>query len=169
VSDTPRKDGSRAAKVHVAAFGKHPGWDDHIEEIGLDCAPMVKAKRVLYGECIGGCIDSGEWEKLDEARRIPFRHEFLWRLPEGYLIGRMWSSRDAKGRAKYPMVVCAFIENAPLSWAVAQVLPRLAAVEKQCTETSSAELVRYAVGACQRDLEQAVAQAPPRRTRSRAT
>jgi len=145
----------RPVKVHVAAFGKHPGWDDHIEEIGLDCPQLVKAKRVLYTECIGGNIDSGEWEKLEEGKRIPFRHEFVWSLPDGVMVGRLWASRDGKGRTKYPMVVCAFLENAPLDWACAQVLPRLAQVETDCTQTNSAELVRFAVGGCQSELEKA--------------
>jgi|GEM_PF-1775142 len=145
----------KALKVHVAAFGKHPGWDDHIEEIGLDCAPLVKAKRVLYTECIGGNIDLGEWEKLDESKRLPFRHEFLWMVPEGVIVGRFWGSSDGKGRTKYPMIVCAFVENGPADWACVQVLPRLAQVEADCTATNSAELVRFTVGTCQRELEKA--------------
>ena len=57
------------ARVHVAAFGKHPGWDDHIEEIGLDSDLLVKAKRLLYTEGIAGNIDSGAWEKLEPEKR----------------------------------------------------------------------------------------------------
>jgi hypothetical protein len=158
VSQARTKDGiGKGVRVHVAAFGKHPGWDDHIEEIGLDTSMLVNAKRLLYTECIGGCIDSGEWEKLDEDRRIPFRHQFYWRTPEGLLIGRMWASRDGKGRTKYPMVVCAVIHGVPDSWAVEQVLPRLAVVEEKCGQTSSAELVRLAIGECRSSLEAAAA------------
>src|SRR5438874_1572363 len=108
-----RKD---SVKVHVAAFGKHPGWDDHIEEIGLDSAQLVNAKRVLYTECIGGNIDSGVWEKLDSDKQIPFKHTFYWRTGEpgaGLLVGKMWASRDGKGRTKYPMIVCAQVEGVP--------------------------------------------------------
>jgi hypothetical protein len=67
-----------SVKVHVAAFGKHPGWDDHIEEIGLDSALLVNAKRVLYTECIGGNIYSGVWEKLEPEKQLPFGHTFFW-------------------------------------------------------------------------------------------
>ncbi len=158
MSQAKTRDGmGRGVRVHVAAFGKHPGWDDHIEEIGLDSSMLVNAKRVLYTECIGGCIDLGEWEKLEEDRRIPFKHQFYWRTTEGLLIGRMWASRDGKGRTKYPMVVCAVIEGVPDSWAVQQALPRLAAVEEKCAQTNSAELVRLAIGECRGSLESAVA------------
>jgi hypothetical protein len=157
-----------SVKVHVAAFGKHPGWDDHIEEIGLDSALLVNAKRVLYTECIGGNIDSGVWEKLEDDKRVPFKHLFYWRTGEGLLIGRMWASKDGKGRAKYPMIVCAQVEGVPTGWAVSQVLPRLAAAEEKCVQTNSAELVRLAIGEARRSLEDAaaglVAGPPPEET-----
>jgi hypothetical protein len=147
-----RKD---SVKVHVAAFGKHPGWDDHIEEIGLDSELLVNAKRVLYTECLGGNIDSGVWEKIDDDKRLPFKHVFYWKTTDGLLVGRMWASRDGKGRTKYPMVVCAHIEGVPSGWAMAEVLPRLAQVEEKCSQTSSAELVRLAIGEARRSLEDA--------------
>jgi hypothetical protein len=160
-----RKD---SVKVHVAAFGKHPGWDDHIEEIGLDSALLVNAKRVLYTECLGGNIDSGVWEKIDEDKRLPFKHVFYWKTNDGLLIGRMWASKDGKGRTKYPMVLCAHIEGVPAGWAIAQVLPRLAQVEEKCTQTNSAELVRLAIGEARRSLEDAgmalVSGPPPEET-----
>ncbi len=149
------KDGpTRGDRVHVAAFGKHPGWDDHIEEIGLDCAPLVQAKRVLYSEGMSGNIDAGAWERLSDEQRLPaFKHTFYWRVPEGLIVGRVWSSRDGKGRTKYPMIVCAFVEGAPASWSIAQIPARLAAVEAKCTGTNSAELVRLAIGEARRSLE----------------
>lgn len=147
-----------AGRVHVAAFGKHPGWDDHIEDIGLDCDAFVRAKRLLYTEGLAGNIDSGAWEKLADEQRLPgFGHVFYWRRSDGFIIGRMWSSRDGRGRTKYPMVVCAMIENAPWSWAISQVLPRLEAIESKCTQTNSAELVRFAIGEAKRGLEDQVA------------
>jgi Sulfatase-modifying factor enzyme 1 len=155
-------------KVHVAAFGKHPGWDDHIEEIGLDSALLVNAKRVLYTECIGGNIDSGVWEKLEEGKQLPFKHTFFWRSAGDVLVGRMWNSRDGKGRTKYPMIVCAHVEGVPAGWAISQILPRLADIEQKCSQTSSAELVRLAIGEARRSLEDAgaalVGGAPPEET-----
>lgn len=143
-------------RVHVAAFGKHPGWDDHIEEIGLDSELLVRAKRILYTEGLAGNIDAGAWEKLENEQRLAtFNHVFYWRTTEGLLIGRMWSSRDGKGRTKYPMVVCAHIEGVPAEWAITETMPRLAAIEEKCAQTGSAELVRLAIGEARRGLEDA--------------
>ncbi|CAG0996943.1 hypothetical protein PHYC_02624 [Phycisphaerales bacterium] len=152
------KDGpTRGVRVHVAAFGKHPGWDDHIEEIGLDCDALVKAKRVLYAEGLAGNIDSGAWERLrDDQRLAGFKHLLYWRVPEGLIIGRMWASRDGKGRTKYPMVVCAMVEGVPAAWAFSQIVPRLEQVEAKVTQTNSAELVRLAIGEARRSLEDQV-------------
>lgn len=144
----------RAIKVHVAAFGKHPGWDDHIEEIGLDCDALVQVKRALYTEGLAGNIDSGAWEKLSDEHRLPaFRHVFYWRRPDGFVVGRLWSSRDGRGRTKYPMVVVALLEGVSQAWAIEHALPRLEAIESKVAQTSSAELVRLAIGEARRGLE----------------
>ncbi len=150
------KDGPlRGLQVHVAAFGKHPGWDDHIEEIGLSSPVLLNAKRLLYTEGLAGNIDSGAWDRLEESKRLPgFKHNFYWRTGSGLILGRMWSSRDGKGRTKYPMVVCVLVEGAPEWWAVERVLPRLAEMEEKCTQTQSAELVRLAVGEARRAIEE---------------
>ena len=47
--------------VRLAAFGKHPAWNDHMEDIGLDTLALVEAKRYLYVQGISGQIDSGAW------------------------------------------------------------------------------------------------------------
>lgn len=153
---TVTKSMSRGARAHACAFGKHPGWDDHIEDIGLDSPRLVWVKKSLYTEGIGGNIDSGAWDRLDDAKRLAgFKHSFCWRVPEGLLVGRLWSSKDGKGRTKYPMVVAAMVEGVPAGWALDQISPRLDEVESKVTQTSSAELVRLAVGECRRQLEDA--------------
>src|SRR5205085_2200920 len=84
-----------APALHLAAFGKHPGWNDHLDDLGLDTAPLVNAKRLLYIQGISQNIDSGAWDKLEDtapvsdgtpllapiARLDLFRHDFLWYMP----------------------------------------------------------------------------------------
>jgi hypothetical protein len=137
--------GSRASAgaVYVAAFGKHPGWNDHIDDLGVETPRLVEVKRRLYVEGIGGNIDSGAWDKLEPAQQVEgFAHVFVWRRPGDIVVGRMWSSTDGKGRAKYPMIVCAECVGLPLSWAVEQALPKLEEVEAQCRAVSDAAAVR---------------------------
>src|SRR6266404_8251895 len=112
--------------IGLAAFGKHPGWDDHVEDLGLETESLNIAKTSFYVNGIGGQIDSGAWEKLDSTQQIAaFKHVFLWQRSGQFLIGRLWSSSDGKGRKRYPMVVCAHCVGVPLAWALEKVLPSL--------------------------------------------
>ncbi len=127
----------------LGAFGKPPGWDDHIEDLGLETETLTLAKRVLYVQGVGGQIDTGAWEKLGPAQRLEgFNHVIMWRRSGQLLLGRMWSSSDGKGRTRYPMVVCAHCCNLSLAWAVQYVLPRIVAIEAACKATTAAQDVR---------------------------
>ena len=35
---------SRAPFINLGAFGKHPGWDDHIDDLGLESSQLINAK-----------------------------------------------------------------------------------------------------------------------------
>lgn len=149
-------------QIFVAAFGKHPGWDDHIEDLGLESESLVYARSSLYVQGIRGQIDSGAWEKLDETQRLAgFKHLLLWqRAASGQtIIGRMWSSSDGKGRTRYPMIVCVHCAGVPLDWALAQVLPRLEQIEQACAATKSAADVRAILDRHRAELRAAMANA----------
>jgi len=142
-----------APAVHLAAFGKHPGWDDHIEDLGLETGRLIDVKRTLYTHGIAGNINSGAWEKLADNERLEgFRHLFVWHTPRSVVVGRMWSSRDGKGRTRYPMVVCAECAALPLQWIAAEVLPRLEDVEARCVQTTDASDVRSILSDAARTL-----------------
>jgi formylglycine-generating enzyme required for sulfatase activity len=129
--------------IGLAAFGKHPGWDDHVEDLGLETESLILAKTLFYVNGIGGQIDSGAWEKLDASQQLPaFKHVFLWQRSGQFLIGRLWSSSDGKGRKRYPMVVCLHFIGVTLGWALKQALPALAELEDALIRTNSAEDVR---------------------------
>ena len=133
----------RKPAIYLGAYGKHPGWDDHIDDIGLETESLLLAKQVLYVDGIGGQIDSGEWDKLHENQRLAeFKHIILWKRGNAFLLGRIWSSRDGKNRTKYPMIACTHCVSVPLPWGLTNVLPALEEVERLCKSTSSAEEVR---------------------------
>ncbi len=142
--------------VALGAFGKHPGWDDHIEDLGLDTDSLNLAKRVLYVQGVGGQIDTGAWEKLNEEQRLPaFDHSFVWLRGRQFMMGRMWSSSDGKGRTRYPMIVCAHCVGLPLKWALSTILPRLLEVERECRETNTAGDVRAILSAARSQFRNA--------------
>lgn len=135
-----------APQICLGAFGKHPGWDDHMDDIGLETETLVAAKRLIYRQGIGGQLDSGAWEKLDESARLPaIHHEFVWTRESQALAGRMWPSTDGKRRALYPMVACAQGFGISAETAITRVLPQLEAVESQCRATRLAMKVRESV------------------------
>jgi formylglycine-generating enzyme required for sulfatase activity len=134
--------GSTQRSLSLAAFGKHPGWDDHIPGIGLDTETLAYVKQTLYVAGIGGQIDSGAWEKLDWDKRLPgFDHVFLWSRPGTTLLGQFWSSTDRKGRAKYPMVVCAQGDGLDAAWMLDKLPPGLERLRDACRATPSADAV----------------------------
>src|SRR5437762_8812249 len=136
--EDPRRLSPTGRFAGLAAFGKHPGWDDHVEDLGLETESLNFAKLVLYVNGIGGQIDSGAWEKLDQVQQLPgFDHLFVWQRSGQVLLGRMWSSSDGKGRKRYPMVVCLHFMGIPLQWALKHALPVLAELEQECVKTTS--------------------------------
>ncbi len=155
----PNRQEGLSEKLFVAAFGKHPGWDDHIDDIGLETDSLVAAKRILYVQGIGGNIDSGSWDRLQNNQLIQgFKHAFVWCLEASVIVGRMWSSRDGKGRTSYPMVVCVQCHQLPLQWVVKNILPRLEGVEQSCMATTSAAEVLTIIANAQREFRQLAGQ-----------
>ncbi|MFM9996880.1 MAG: hypothetical protein ACKVU4_13895 [Phycisphaerales bacterium] len=148
--------------LHVAAFGKHPGWNDHIDDLGLDTPRLIEIKRRMYVEGIGGNIDAGTWDRLAPEQQVEgYNHVFVWRTPASIVVGRMWSSRDGKGRTKYPMVVCAECRGVPLAWALGEGLPILDRLRERCVATESADAVRAAMDEAEAALRDRAAAQPP--------
>jgi len=143
--------------VSVAAFGKHPGWNDHMEDIGLDTDVLAELKRVLYLEGIGRNVDEGTWGKnKDEPAPRDYGHEFLWIRGNDIVAGRLWPSRDGKGRSEYPMILCVHCSALSLDFAVKIVFPLVEKIERLCIETDSADKVRQAVETARAKLRQFV-------------
>lgn len=139
----------------MGAFGKHPGWDDHIDDIGLDTDVLIAAKRKLYVRGIGGNVDSGRWDRLtDDHLAEGFNREIFWHMDGRLIAGRMWSSRDGKGRKSYPFIVCVESWKLPTQWVLETVLPQLEKVQGACTATDSASDVRLSIQETRQKLRQ---------------
>lgn len=149
---------SKGPRAHLAAFGKHPGWDDHIEDLGIDTERLVVVKRDLYLGGIGGNIDVGAWESMDPAHRLDgYGHSFLWLLAPSAIFGRLWSSRDGKGREKYPMVIAAEVAGGDLTCEAGVVTPVLERLEGECRAAGTRDGVIAAVDAARARLRAALA------------
>lgn len=149
--------GERA--LFLGTFGKHPGWDDHIEEnsaapdLGLRTESLVLTKALLYVQGVGRNIDSNGWEKLEPAQQLPaFNHLFLWRANDQFILGRIWSSRDGKGRTRYPMVLAAHVLGVPLHWALGGIFPRLERLREECCAATTAVQVAARLNQAREDM-----------------
>lgn len=135
---------SKAAPgLSLGAFGKHPGWSDHIEDIGLDTEALLAARQFLYVQGIGGAIDGALWDSLPPEQSLSeFDHAFVWLCGDDCLPGRLWASRDGKGRTRYPMVVCAHAACLPARAVLDCAEPALERLEAKCRAADSASSVQ---------------------------
>lgn len=137
--------GSRPPSAHFGAFGKHPAWDDHIPDLGLDSEPLIATARYLYRKAISDVIDQGLWDKLPSGEALAeFNHVFVWLDERETLVGKLWSSSDGKGRTKFPMVVCGHFSNRAEP-GLPDVGPDLSQLEKSCRAATSEEDVRQLI------------------------
>ena len=156
-----KKEQNLTPRLYLGVFGKHPGWDDHIEDIGIDTDCLINVKRMLYFQGIEGNIQAGSWKELDENQRLDgYRHLFVWLRGNDVVIGRMWSSSDGKGRTEYPMVVCGQCCNLRLAWITDVMLPRLEKIERQCKATTSAADVQRIIADAYMELKSLIPRQP---------
>jgi hypothetical protein len=129
-------------RLHVAGFGKHPAWDDHIDDIGLETETLVIAKQLLYSQGIAGQLASGAWDQLEKTgQSIEFDHRFVWARKGQALVGTILASSDGKGRARFPMVVCLQAEMSVLH-AILFYLPFVESLGKRCQAAASRQEFR---------------------------
>lgn len=132
---------SSAPRLFLGAFGKHPGWNDHMDPVGLVTATMVEAREIIYGG-IAHQIEHAAWDKAGPAKVLPgFDHVIHWRRLNESLTGLVWSSQDGKGRALYPMIVVAHSVTRSFSWLAAELFPALEDVKAKCRNTTSSGVV----------------------------
>jgi hypothetical protein len=143
----------KAPRVYLGAFGKHPGWNDHLDDIGLVTASLVEARSILYGG-IAHQIENAAWDKAGADKVLPgFEHVFHWRRMNESLTGLIWSSQDGKGRALYPMITVAQCVTRSFSWLSGELLPALEDLKAKCRQTTSASMVIAYIRAAEQSLQ----------------
>jgi hypothetical protein len=141
--------------IQLAGFGKHPAWDDHIDDFGLTTETLVIVRRILYSEGIASQVSSGAWNRLEEAgQSMEFDHRFVWSREAQSVIGGIWASNDGKGRAHFPMVVC--LQIAVNGWrAVRGFLAPLEQLGADCRAAKGQKIFRDLFTESQRSLSHA--------------
>jgi hypothetical protein len=96
------------AGIQLAAFGKHPAWDDHLDDIGLNTKSLALTKQLIYSEGIVAQLASGAWDQLEKSgHAIEFDHRFVWSRDQQSIAGAIWASTDRKRRTRFPLIICA--------------------------------------------------------------
>lgn len=147
--------GGRAAtpRVFLGAFGKHPGWNDHMDDVGLTTHSLATLRRVLYGSGIAAQIEGSVWDNQASGKVLAgFDHVFCWRRPTEMIVGRIWTSRDGKGRSLYPMILAAHCVDLPFDTVANHLLPIIDRVTQQCRATTNPREVIAAIDAGQTEM-----------------
>lgn len=133
----------QASELTLFAFGKHPGWNDHVEGLGLHNDTLAFCHSVFYVNGIRAVIDSGVWEKTDPVKVIPeFGNTVIWQGRKAFIICRLWPSKDGKGRDKYPMIVGMYGGGISILQAGPMIFPVLERLEQSCRKAKTADEVR---------------------------
>ena len=131
-----------AARLTLAIFGKHPGWNDHIPGINVETETLAHVKQAMYVGGVGGRIDAGAWRNLETEKRLEgFQHVFLWIRNGHVILGRMHSSEDGRNRKEYPLVLCLDADGISPERILTRAMPELERLLSACQATSSAEQV----------------------------
>ncbi len=129
-------------RLVLAAFGKHPGWNDHIPGIGMETEALAQLKQTMYVSGIGGRIDAGAWTGLAEEKRLEgFDHTFLSVRGGQNITGCLFSSADGLRRREYPMVLCVDGGGANAGFILPPAQSELDRLRVACRATASAEQV----------------------------
>lgn len=127
-------------KIHVAVFGKHPAWTDHIDDLGVTTESLAMVKRLLYLEGIAGQLASGAWDRIEKSgQALDFDHRFVWRRDKQAIVGAIWASSDGKGRTRFPIVICTHITGED---PVPVFLPSVERLGLECRSAATQEAVR---------------------------
>ncbi len=150
-----------AAELSFYAIGKHPGWDDHMPDIGADNPEVLDFKQRFYVDAIAGNINSGAWKHLPEPELLPeFNHRFIYWHADVVMHGAIWASSDGKGRTLYPLIGIVFSRGINPHAVGSASLSILNAFRASSQRTPTADGVKAAVEDANKSLAALAPQCP---------
>lgn len=138
----------------LALFGKHPAWDDHMDDLGLATDSLRMCKRLLYIE--GIAANAARQLSLSEeqaAGLFPYRHFLLWSRAREMILLRLVESEDGRGRGYFPLVAAAHFATANPEQSLAEFLIVLRTFTDECRSLSGRDEVRRLHHHAQEDLQ----------------
>jgi hypothetical protein len=139
--------------VNLTAFGKHPAWGDHIDDLPLPGPELAPFKQAFYGQIQAALtrwvrsgdnqdriLDSGDADA--DAGLLPLDHHAVWIRDKVFILARIGPSSDRAGRAKFPLVVAAQVQGTAPAAAAGVVVDALDTLFDRCMEAQTQEEVR---------------------------
>ncbi|MBC7854517.1 MAG: hypothetical protein IAF94_13870 [Pirellulaceae bacterium] len=127
----------------LALFGKHPAWDDHMDDLGLATASLQLCKRLLYIQGIAANAARQQSLPGDQAVDLfPYRHFLLWFRDREMILLRMVESEDGRGRGFFPLVGAVHFQSASPEGALARLLGPLRNFVDDCRPLRARDEVR---------------------------
>jgi len=124
----------RGGQLTLALFGKHPAWDDHMDDLGMTTPSLRTCKRLLY---IQGLAANAARPAV-----LPYRHLLLWaRGPEMILL-RMVESEDGRGRNFFPLIGAVHFTATSVEGALASLITPLRSFVNQARQLPTRDQVR---------------------------
>lgn len=167
-----------APAITVTAFGKHPAWADHIDNLPNPGPRLPPFKSLFYTNGIdpnvrrwtrqltqdssndvhSPALDSHEDDP--DTQQIRFGHRFCWWNPDAVIVGNLSPSSDLKQRRKYPLVLAAQCIGIDARWMRQHVWPTLDNANISCPTATSVEAVRQLLAAATEQLNQTLRSTP---------
>lgn len=129
--------------ITVASFGKHPGWTDFMDHLGVKSELVVRAKNDLVIGAVGTLIAQQRWDAVpSDKASSPSHWLWMWQEESSFLIGLTWPSQDGiTPPRRFPMTLCAHCTGVDVFWAVEHVLPLLLASARELKAAKTKEEV----------------------------
>ena len=123
----------------LALFGKHPAWNDHMDDFGLSTPSLRTCKRLLY---LQGMAANAARQQSEGWPVQPYRHFLLWLREREALLIRMVESEDGRGRGYFPFLAAVHFDSTEAQRSLRLLLPALRSLVDDCRHLHSRDAVR---------------------------
>lgn len=106
----------------LAFFGKHPAWDDHMDDLGLSTPSLRTCKKLIY---LNGIAANAARQQSTTADVAPYRHLLLWIRDQEAILIRLVESEDGRGRGYFPLVGAVHFQAASMPSTLGFLIPLL--------------------------------------------
>jgi hypothetical protein len=123
----------------LALFGKHPAWNDHMDDFGLATPSLRTCKRLLY---LQGIAANAARQQSEAGPVTPYRHFLLWLREREAMLIRMVESEDGRGRGYFPFLAAIHFDSTEAQRSLRLLLPALRSLVDDCRTLHSRDAVR---------------------------